>query len=87
MKHNLFKLLIFFFVDERMAVENTTIPEHLEQMIEVLKIEEQEYGYSSAVSIILTFLKNAKNSFKDRPRYLFSSFLSALKIQNFLDMP
>lgn len=38
-----------WFEDEKIAVENTTIPEHLEQMIEVLKIEEQENGTGSAV--------------------------------------
>lgn len=47
-------LVIFLKIctlDEKIAVENTTIPEHLEQMIEVLKIEEQENGTGSAVSI------------------------------------
>lgn len=43
---------LFCVLDERIAVENTTIPEHLAQMIEVLKIEEQENGFSSAVSYI-----------------------------------
>ncbi|XP_066934103.1 FHF complex subunit HOOK interacting protein 2A-like [Clytia hemisphaerica] len=45
------KCVTQFFLDtedERIAVENTTIPNHLEQMIEVLKIEEHENGISSA---------------------------------------
>ena len=49
-------MLFYAILDERIAVENTTIPEHLEQMIEVLKIEEQENGYSSAVNIIFNNL-------------------------------
>ena len=49
-------MLSYAILDERIAVENTTIPEHLEQMIEVLKIEEQENGYSSAVNIIFNNL-------------------------------
>ena len=52
----------FCNLDERIAVENTTIPEHLEQMIEVLKIEEHENGSSSAVSYNMD-LSSAKKSF------------------------
>jgi len=45
------KCVTQFFLDstdERMSVESTSIPHHLEQMIEVLRQEEQENGVTSA---------------------------------------
>ena len=33
-----------FLVDDRIAVSATSIPMHLEQMIEILEQEEQEHG-------------------------------------------
>lgn len=40
------------FTDERVSVESTTIPHHLEQMINVLQQEEQENGTASAVGTL-----------------------------------
>lgn len=37
-------MIPFFIIDDRIAVSATSIPMHLEQMIEILEQEEQENG-------------------------------------------
>ncbi len=40
-----------FFVDDRIAVSATSIPMHLEQMIDILEQEEQETGPTVSFSL------------------------------------
>lgn len=47
---------VIFFIDDRIAVSATSIPMHLEQMIEILEQEEQEHGATVSLFPLIRML-------------------------------